>query len=62
MTREEFNAECCRLCPHCRGGHAPRYRPETREFVHDRRTASMFSITLCHADKFRNDNKEFFSE
>ena len=61
MTRDEFEQECRKLCPLCASGTQLRYRPETREFVHDSRSQASFSITICRANKFRNDheNEEF---
>lgn len=31
----EFDAACAAACPHCAAGLQPRWRPETREYVHD---------------------------
>ncbi len=61
MTRAEFEQECQQQCEYCMRGTAVRYRPETREFAHDSRSGSAFSITICRANKFRNDheNEEF---
>jgi hypothetical protein len=45
LTELEFEDACCRTCPHCNAardmaklgqkGHMLRWRPDTREFVHD---------------------------
>ena len=61
MTRDEFEQECRQQCEYCMRGIAARYRPETREHVHDSRSGSAFSITICRANQFRNDheNEEF---
>ena len=61
MTRAEFELQCRYLCSYCAGGQKPRYRPETREFVHDSRSQASFSITICRANALRNEymTKEF---
>ena len=35
MTKDEFNAQCKALCPHCLAGEVVRYRVDSKEFVHD---------------------------
>lgn len=35
LTREEYEEIKKLVCPHCYGGMATRYRPETKEWVHD---------------------------
>ncbi len=59
MTRAEFDIEVNRQCAYCARGAAIRYRPETREHVHDSRTGAGFSITICRANQFRNEHEEF---
>ena len=59
MTRAEFHEQCCRLCPLCFNDTQLRYRPETREWVHDSRSQASFSITICRANAFRNEHEEF---
>jgi len=57
MTSEEFESQCRVLCPLCAQGRPVRYRPETRETVHDDRFGvGGISITLCRANDFRNEN------
>lgn len=58
MTRAEFEQRCRELCSYCAGGQKPRYRPETREYVHDYRSQASFSITLCRANQFRNEHTD----
>jgi len=48
-------------CEHCRDGLSRRYRPETREWIHEVRTPMLtgkydfvYSITLCRANAFLN--------
>lgn len=61
MTRDEFIAEVNRQCAYCARGAAVRYRPEVREFVHESRAGTGFSITICRANIFRNEHEEFKS-
>ena len=35
MTKDELEAKCKELCPHCKAGEPVRQREDTREFVHD---------------------------
>ena len=35
MTSEEFDAECKKLCPHCKAGEPVRRRLDTFEWCHD---------------------------
>ena len=61
MTRDEFEAEIKKQCAYCARGAPVRYRPETREYVHDNRAGIGFSITICRANMFRNEHEEFRS-
>lgn len=63
MTRDEFEAEINKQCAYCARGTPVRYRPEVREWIHENRAGVGFSITICRANKFRNDNegKDFSS-
>jgi hypothetical protein len=49
----EFTGLCRTICPHCDKGIAVRYRPETREFVHDIHKPNSFTHTLCLANGLR---------
>lgn len=46
----DFGELCRVVCPHCAKGVEVRYRPETREFVHDINKGTSFSHTLCLAN------------
>ena len=41
------------VCPHCARNVDVRYRPETREYVHDIHKGQSFSHTLCLANGLR---------
>ena len=50
------------VCPHCAKGYEVRFRPETREWVHDLGTSTPdgrthhVKHTLCLASNFRQGN------
>ena len=54
LTDEEFEAMATDNCPACKSGSVPRYREETREFVHDYVKGSSFSHQLCLSNGMRN--------
>ena len=62
MTRDEYFQKIRDLCPTCNAGVPVRYRPETREWVHDRvakhGSATQFHHSLCQANDFRKANPE----
>lgn len=52
-----FEATCRAVCPNCAAGKAVRFRPETREWVHDLSAGrGLFSHTLCMATHLRNSD------
>lgn len=56
MTEQEYREAINATCPHCRGGVESRYRPETREWVHDSTisgTRGGMQHTICWASGFR---------
>lgn len=57
MTGETLQEAIARLCPHCKAGHKPRLRKDTREWVHDRSSAmgasTGFSTVVCGANYVR---------
>lgn len=58
MTRDEFDAICRDICPHCKAENIPRQREDTKEWVHDfiremSPVAKQFSHLFCLASHFR---------
>ena len=51
----EFDDLCRIICPLCAKGVAVRYRPETREYVHDTDSpaSKIFAHSLCLANGLR---------
>jgi hypothetical protein len=46
----DFGELCRVICPLCDKGVEVRYRPETNEYVHDQRSKTTFSHSLCLAN------------
>jgi len=46
----DFGDLCRTVCPNCAQGVEVRYRPETREYVHDVRRGNSVSHGLCLAN------------
>ena len=46
------------LCPHCRDGAVPRYRPDTDEMVHDLGKGNLFIHTLCFGTTYMREQRK----
>ena len=59
MTKQDFEEIIELICPHCQDGNEARFRPDTKEFVHDKVAklpgtfSSHFTHTICWASRFR---------
>ena len=53
LTADEFSDACRKTCPRCDAGNEPRWRPETKEFVHDSGTKTQFTHAYCLATGLR---------
>ena len=62
MTRDEYFEKINKICEVCAAGNPARYRPETGEWVHDRKrkigNGHTFSHFLCYAHYFRKEHPE----
>lgn len=56
LPLEDFEDICRVICPHCRAGHDPKQRPDTKEFQHQMGGGAM-TITICWANGLRNSEK-----
>ena len=61
MTRDEFNQSVKAQCRNCAANIPVRFRPETREWVHDKHIShgARFAHSLCGANETRNLHTEF---
>jgi hypothetical protein len=59
VNKEEFTQRCREQCELCRNHGGLRYRPETREFIHEYNKGNTISITICRANDFRKHHPEF---
>ena len=53
LTAEEFIEMVNQTCSRCRDGSVPRYREDTKEWVHDSGGKAQFSHTFCLATGLR---------
>ena len=53
FTSDEFEDACRKTCPRCADGSALRWRPETKEWVHDSGGRASFSHSYCLATGLR---------
>lgn len=60
LTKPEFEEIVRLVCPHCRGGHPARVRPDTGEYVHSQSsqqgTTGSFNQQICWADGFQRSH------
>lgn len=58
LSREDFEAICLIVCPHCASGDRAQFRASTREWVHSThrvtRMGGSFSHGICWAHGLRN--------
>lgn len=50
---EDFDQLCRIVCPYCADGVALRYRPETAEYVHDKKVSNAITHSFCWANGLR---------
>lgn len=68
MTRDEFDAICRDICPHCKADAPLRQRDDTKEMVHDVTTEIPGTLgkrvghAFCLASHFRNKWEAKLSE
>jgi len=53
LTPEELTEMVNQTCPRCKDGNAPRFREDTKEWVHDTGGRGSFSHTFCLATGLR---------
>jgi hypothetical protein len=53
LDPDEYDEMCRQTCPQCASGNVPRFRPETKEWVHDSGGRGSFSHTFCLATGLR---------
>lgn len=60
-SKEEVLEACAIACELCDTGQDPRFRSETKEWVHDNSKGHAFSQTYCTATNIRNEYQELLN-
>lgn len=60
-TKDQVLALIAAACALCHENKPVRFRPETREFVHDGTKGHFFSQTYCTATNLRNEHQSILN-